>query len=127
MPVELTSVVKVHREDLPTNHEEVDNILANQMVVVAADENKSVSVISDDTDMFALLLHCYVEQKLTGLVIMESPVKDRDTIDIRATANANRNIIPDQLAAHALRGCDTSSCYFGIGKGKVVKTLRTQN
>ena len=127
VPVELTSIVKIHREDLRTNHEEADNILAHQMVVVATEENKGISVISDDTDVFALLLHYYVEQKLTGLVIMESPVKDRVTIDIRATANANRNIIPDLLAAHALSGCDTSSCYFGIGKGKVVKTLRTQN
>ena len=61
-----------------------------------------------------------MEQKLTGLVIMESPVKDRVNIDIRATANANRNIIPDLLAAHALSGCDASSCYFGIGKGKII-------
>ena len=88
VPVELTSAVKIHREDLRTNHEEADNILAHQMVVVATEENKGVSVISDDTDVFALLLHYYVEQKLTGLVIMESPVKDRVTIDIRATANA---------------------------------------
>ena len=93
--VELTSVVKIHLEDLWTNNEEADNILAHQMMVVATEENKGVSVISDDTDVFALLLHYYVEQKLTGLVIMESPVKDRVTIDIRATANAYRNIIPD--------------------------------
>ena len=95
VPVELTSAIKIHREDLRTNHEEADNILAHQMVVVAAEENKGVSGISDDTGMFALLLHYYVEQKLTGLVIMGSPVEDRVTIDIRATANVNENIVPD--------------------------------
>ena len=31
------------------------------------------------------------------------------------------------MAAHALSGCDTTACYFGIGKGTIVKTLKTQN
>ena len=127
VPVELTSAVTIKREDLRTNHKEADNILAHQMVAVASEGNKGVSVISDDTDVFALLLHFYVKHKLTGVVIMESPVKDRITIDIRATANDNKHIIPDLLTAHALSGCDTTACYFGIGKGTVVKTLKTQN
>ena len=108
---------------MQTNHEEADNILAHQMVVVASEENKGVSVISDDTDVFVLLLHHYVKQKLTGVVIMESPIKDRVTIDIKASAIEHRNIIPDLLAAHALSGCDTTACYFGIGKDTIVKTL----
>ena len=95
------------------------------MVVVASEENKGVSVISDDKNVFVLLLHHYVKQKLTGVVIMESPVKNRVTIDIKATATEHRNIIPDLSAAHALSGCDTTACYFGIGKGIIVKTLKT--
>ena len=59
-----------------TNHEEADNILAHQVVVVASEENKGVSVISNDTDVFVLLLHHNVQEKLTGVVILESPVKD---------------------------------------------------
>ena len=54
---------------------------------------------------------------------MESPIKDRVTIYIKASAIEHRNIIPDLLAAHALSGCDTTACYFGIGKGTIVKTL----
>ena len=110
-----------------TNHKEADNILAHEMVVVASEQNKGVSVISDDTDVFVLLLHHYVKQKLTGVVIMESPVEERVTIDIKGTAIEHRNIIPDLLAAHALSGCNTTACYFGIGKGTLVKTLKTQN
>ena len=97
------------------------------MVVVASEENKGESVISNYTDAFILLLHHYVKQMLTGVVIMESPVKDRVTIDIKATGIELKNIIQDLLAAHALSGCDTTVCYFGIGKGTVVKTLKTQN
>ena len=55
---------------------------------------------------------------------MESPVKNRVTIDIKATAIEHRNIIPDLLAAHALIGCDTTACLFGIGKSTIVKTLK---
>ena len=75
--------------------------------------------------MFVLLLHHYVKQKLTGVVIIESPVEDRVTIDIKATATEHRNIIPDLLAAHALSRCDSTACYFGIGKDTIVKTLKT--
>ena len=100
--MELTSTVTIKQEDLRTNHEEADNILAHQMVVVMSEKNKGVSVISADTDVFVLLLHHYVKQKLTGVVNMESPVKDRVTIDIKATANEHRNIIQDILEAHAL-------------------------
>ena len=71
VPVELSSTVTIKREDLRTNHEEADNILAHQMVVVASEGNKGVSVISDDTDVFVVLLHHYVKQKLTGVVIMD--------------------------------------------------------
>ena len=74
--MELISTVTIKPEDLRTNREEADNILAFQMVVMASEENKGVSVISDDKDVFVLLLHHYVKQKLTGIVIMESPVKD---------------------------------------------------
>ena len=127
VPVELTSTVTIKREDLQTNHEEADNILAHQMVVVASEENQGVFFISDDTDVVKLLLHHYVKQNLNGVVIIESPVKERDTNGIKAAAIEHRNIIPYLLAAPALSGCDTTARYFGIGKGTIGKTLKTQN
>ena len=59
-----------------TNHKEADNIQTHPMVVVVSEENKGVSIISDDTDGFVLLLHHSVKQNLTGVVIIVSPVKD---------------------------------------------------
>ena len=38
--VELTSTVTIKQEDFGTNHEETDNILAHQMVVVASEKNR---------------------------------------------------------------------------------------
>ena len=100
--MELISTVTNKREDLRTNHKEANNILAHQMVVVASEESKGVSVISDDTEAYW--------NHLLKIV----------TIGIKATAIEHRNIIPDLLAAHALSGCDTTACYFGIGKGTIV-------
>ena len=63
----------------------------------------------------------------TGVVIIESPVKDRVTIHIRGQANDHRNIVSDDLlAAHTLTRCDNTACYFDIGKGTIGKHF-TQN
>ena len=45
LPVAVTPPVTTEREDLRTSHEEADDILAHQMVVVVSERNKGVSVI----------------------------------------------------------------------------------
>ena len=52
-------------------------------------------------------------------------MKDRKSVDIRETVQKNKEIIPNLIAAHAISGCDTVACYYGIGKGKVLKTLKS--
>ena len=56
-PIEINMRVKIEREDMRTTHEEADNILVQQMVYVVKETGENVSVISDYTDMFAMLLH----------------------------------------------------------------------
>ena len=122
-PVEITSMATIRREDIRTMHEEADNILPQQMIHAAGQADRCVSVISDDTDVLVLLMYHYFKEKLNGLVIMESPVQERAIIDIRATVNANKDIISDLPAAHALSGSDATACYYRIDKGTVVKVL----
>jgi len=112
------------RSDMITMHEEADNIIVQQAITVAFLGVTKVIVISDDTDVFILLLHYYLQQKITVQIIMESPIRNRTVIDIGSTVLQHKTIIPDLLAAHALSGCDTTASCFGIGKGKVVKALR---
>ena len=52
-PVEISSEQVKPRHDLETHHEEADNIILQQVLKCGA---KAVSVISDDTDVFILLL-----------------------------------------------------------------------
>ena len=124
-PIEIHKSVTIKRVDLKTTHEEADNILAHHMVAAAQENQKGVSVVSDDTDVFVLLLHHYKAQNLSLPVVMESPIKERAVIDIRQTVLQNSDIVPDLIAAHALSGCDMVACYHGIGKGTILKTLRS--
>ena len=83
-----------------------------------------VSVICDDTDVFALLLHVVAEMKPNGQLCMCSTVKDRAVIDIMQSV-VHTSIEPDRFAFHALTGADTSAATFGIGKIKALKVART--
>ena len=85
------------------------------------------SVMADDTDVYILLLHNYNQKDLNIPKFMESLVHTRQTIDIRATAKEHANILPNLLAAHGLSGCDTVALCYGIGKMKILKTLKQEN
>ena len=111
------------RYDLETHHEEADIIIVQQ-ALKGASEARRVAVVSDDTDVFVLLVHHYEEAKLNLPMTMESPSKGRAVIDIQQTVKKHRNIVKHILPAHAISGCDTVACCFGIGKVSVVKTLR---
>ena len=86
-----------------------------------------VSVMADDNDVYILLLHYYNHKKLNIPMFMESPIHGRQTIDIRATAKEHDKILPNLLAAHGLSGCDTVAPCYGIGKMKILKTLKQGN
>ena len=76
----------------------------------------SVKIISDDTDVFVLLLSHTFKEKLKFDIYMESPIKERKIIDMGKTIEKHKTLHPHLLEAHALSGHDTVSCYFGIGK-----------
>lgn len=123
-PYEVTEFNTIRRTDLATNHEEADVIIAQQAIKLGTEgRGMQVNVISDDTDVFLLLLHYYYNEGLSIPMYMESPIRGRLLIDIKTTVQKHRDIVPDLLAAHALSGCDTTACHFGIGKCKVVKVL----
>lgn len=67
--------IVIDRINLKTTHEEADPIVVAQAMYVAKVEGKSVSVVADDTDVFALLLHHYFYLNLHVPMIMESPKK----------------------------------------------------
>ena len=96
------------RHDLETHHEEAD-IIVQQVL-------KCGSVISDDTDVFILLLHYYHKANLAIPITMESPSQGGVATDIKGTVKKHAKIVKELLPAHAISGCDTVGAYHGIGK-----------
>jgi len=64
-------------------------------------------VISDDTDVFVLLLHYYQKANLTIPIIMESPSQGRVVIDIKGTVKKHAKIVKEILPAYTISGCDS--------------------
>ena len=117
-PIEISCGVVIQRHDIVTTHEEADNIIVQQVIQVAVNEQKHVTILADDTDVYTLLLHHYLQQGLQSPMVMASPIKERKVIDIQATVEKHHDIIPSILAGHALSGCDTVAACYGVGKGK---------
>ena len=72
-------------------------------------------------DVFVLLMHFFVLEKLTCSLVMVGTSHGRSVVDNRATAQKHAGFITQVLPAHVLSGCDTVTYLWGIGKGTVVK------
>ncbi len=114
----------IRREDLKTTHEEADVIIVAQAIYAAKDEGKRVVVVADDTDVYILLLHHYHSESLKIPMKLQSTQTGRAFIDMTATVQKLRDIIPQLLA---LSGCDTVPMCHGIGKSKMLKAVRADN
>ena len=122
-PTEIRMEEIKRRYDLETHQEEADIIIVQQVLACAGEADR-ISVVSDDTDVFVLLLHHYQLAELGISLTMESPSRDRAIVDIKSTMSKHEDIVKNLLPAHALSGCDTVACYFGVGKGATIKTLK---
>ena len=94
------------------------------MVHLALKGAQSIQVISDDTDVFVLLLHFFALEKLTCRIFMVGSSHGKSSVDITATTKNHSEFISELLAGHALSGCDTVACLFRIGKGTIIKVLK---
>ena len=107
---------------MATTQEEADTIIIRQVSFLT---DGTAIVVADDTDIFLLLLHFCNLKNIACRVLMKSPISGRAVIDIAATVEKHKGIIPNLLAAHALTGCDTVASTFGIGKATGLKVLRS--
>lgn len=123
VPISITNGQARTQTNLRNTHEEADVIIVNQLVYLATKGASSISVVSDDTDVFVLLLYFYCKEKLTCEVFMQSCIAGRRIVDIKATATKHSNIAEFLPGVHALSGCDTTSFLYGIGKATALKVL----
>ena len=111
------------RHGLNTTHEEADTIIFQH---VARVEAGTVLVITDDTDIFILLLRFCHLRKISYNVLMVSPIRESAVLDINASPEKHGAVFSDLLAGHCISGCDTVASHFGIGKGITLKVRRSE-
>ena len=100
--------LQILRPDLKIMHEEADVIIPNQVVYLANFGCCRIKVISDDMDVFVLLVNS-ADNKLTATLIMELTSQGCLSVNIGSTVAKHRSIAPHMLSAHALTGCDTAA------------------
>ena len=122
-PLDIRNEERNIRYDLETHQEEADIIIVQQ-VLHCVGEARQIAVVSDDTNVFVLLLYHYQMAEVEVPLTMGSPSKERAILDIKVTQAKHRDIVKNLLPAHAISGCDTTVCYFGIGKCTVIKVLK---
>ena len=67
--------IRIMRQDMRTTHEEADVIMTSQALQIAL-EKTPVTVVSDDTDVFLLLLHCTYSNNIETPVYMYMEATD---------------------------------------------------
>ena len=74
------------RRDLSTTHEKADTMIAQYAIHISKEDLQSkVRVVSDDTDVFALLVYFYSTRCLQTSMTMQSPFQDCYCIDVMET------------------------------------------
>ncbi len=120
-PIEIRMEERRSWYDLGNQQEEADTIIVQQ-VLGCAGEAHQIPVVSDETDVFVLLLHHYHQAGLdVPLIIIP---QGRAIVDIKTTLSKHSQIVGNLWPAHAILGCDTVASYYGLGKGSVIKVLK---
>ena len=84
MPVQVKEGVTSERPDLENFNEEADIIMTHQVIhLMIREKYSSVRVVSDDTDVFVLLVYHYLNCHLDGELTMEGTSGEKQVIDIR--------------------------------------------
>ena len=81
-------------------------------------EQKSIKVICEDTDVFALLCTWNGLKNWEIDLYMANFTEDKYIISIKDTVKKHRVLTPGLLSAHTTLGCDTIPVCFGIGEKK---------
>ena len=109
-------------------HEEADVTIISYLFQAADAGRGVVRIISDDSDVFVLLVYWTWHYGLRDRLSVQMEKWDGVVLDINATcANLGDTLCSQLLGAHAITGCDTVSYPFGKGKATVLKIMKKDN
>ena len=116
-----SNIELVSRTDSIVRHDEADISLISYMLKAAAAGADIVRILSDDTDVFVLLVYWCKKADVSCAVHMER--WNGSVLDINATVTALGDKCRGLLGMHALSGCDTVSYPNGRGKVSALRVL----
>ena len=111
------------RDDGAFSHDEANVTIVSYIIQGASHGKSVIRVLSDDTDVFVLLVYWVHRAGLQCKVQMER--WDGTVLDINATCADLGEKCLQLLGMHALSGCDTISYPYGKGKISALNTLLT--
>ena len=117
----LENTYTIGKEDCSVKHEEADTIMISYVLKAAKEGKESIRVVSDDTDVFLLLVYWVWKSDIEMTVQMQK--WNGEVLNINSTVKSLGTRCKSILGAHALSGCDTVSYPFGKGKKSVLKIL----
>jgi hypothetical protein len=109
------------QDDGVFGHDEADVTMISYVLEAASSGKRVIRVLSDDTDVFILLVYWVYRMQLQCKVQMER--WDGTVLDIKATCADLGQKCLQLLGMHALSGCDTTSYPYGKGKIGALNTL----
>ena len=109
------------QDDGTFGHDEADVTMISYVLQAASCGQGVIRVLSDDTDVFALLVYWVYRAELQCKLHMER--WDRTILDINATCADLGPKCLQLLGMHALSGCDTTSYPYDKGKIRALNTL----
>ena len=102
-------------------------------VALNSNDDKPVTIYSDDTDILCLLIHHSVQLPNTQDIYLinitcKKGTKQRECFNIKdITNNLDQSVIQYLLFAHAFNGCDTTSAIYKFGKMAIYKKMHDSN
>ena len=108
------------------NHEEADVLMVSFIIDAVRDGKKVIRILSDDPNVFAILIFWVRKLSIKALVQMEKKW-DGTVLHINNIVAALGDTSLQLLGMHAVTGCDTVSYPFNKGKLTALSKLREGN
>ena len=117
------NVTMVGREESMYSHDEADITIIGYLLEAVKNRKNIVRVISDDTDVFVLLIYWVWRLVMTAHVQLDRWCGAILNINESSSLLGAKSL--QLLGMHALSGCDTVSYPFGHSKATALKILKS--
>ena len=104
------NILMVGEDEVLFNHEEADVLMVSFMIDAVRDGNKVIRILSDDTDVFVILIFWVRKLSIKALVPMEK--WDGTVLNVNDIVAALGDRSLQLLGMHAVTGCDIVSYPF---------------